>query len=122
MQISRRHLTKKVKEELEQALFQLVADIKSPTEAKAILATLLTEAELVSLVKRLGVSLYLKENKSYSTIKRTVKVSSATIAGIKTQMDDRPLEYETAFEKIEADRWSRSMSKKISGFFKLKSE
>jgi uncharacterized protein YerC len=86
MQVSKQPLSAKYSRELYRALCQLLADVTSPEEAEVLLNELLSETERVAVMKRLAIASMLSEHVSYDTIKKTVKVSSATIASVQERM------------------------------------
>ena len=66
------------------------------------------------LAKRLAIAYWLKKGRSYQNIKNNLKVSSATIASVQSQMENPG--FQLALKKIEADEWASNWSKKIKGF------
>lgn len=97
-------------------LYQLVADIKSPTEAEHILTQVFSDVELSTLAKRIAVAYWLTNKRSYENIRQNLKVSSATIADI--QQDLKKLGWKQALTKITADEWASKWEKRIRSFWK----
>lgn len=113
MQISSRRLNRTIERQVYAMLFQLVADVRDPIEAKVILGNLLTGAELTAMVKRLAIAVYLDKGRSYEDIKNHLKVSSATIASVAEQMGDPGIQ--SALNRVKAEQWAEDVSGKISG-------
>jgi uncharacterized protein YerC len=111
MQISKQDLPSKVSHDLHQALCRLVADIRSSEEADVVLRELLSETERVAIMKRLGIAVLLHKHVSYEKIKKTIKVSSATIASIQEQMGRNGLV--TAIEKVTVNELAEERADKI---------
>lgn len=118
MQISKNQVNKYLDKQLKQMFYQLVADIRKPEEAKEIFGDLLTETEMVSLIKRLGVAYWLTKKRSYEIIKGTLKISSATIASISEELK-RP-GWQMAIKKVMAEEWATKWETKIYNLFKIK--
>lgn len=97
-------------------LYQLIADIKNPKEAKDFITDLFSKTEALSLVKRLMVAYYLEHDRSYENIKENLKVSSATIASIDHKRKGPG--YQLALKKIEAEKWAQEWAEKIRKLFK----
>lgn len=114
MQISKQKVNKILEKQLETMLFQMVADIKTPNEAKYVFSGLLSETELITVIKRLGVGYWLTKGRSYEVIKDNLKVSSATIASI--QQDLNKPGWKLALKKILAEEWATKWEEKIKKF------
>lgn len=120
MQISKKTLSPKLAKQLHLTLCQLFVDVSTPEEADLIIKTLLSETERVAVMKRVGIAMLLQEHKPYEYIKDQVKVSSATIATVQSQMSQRGMK--TVLEKIHvtllADQWTSRISSLFSVFGK----
>lgn len=114
MQISKQDIPTKISHDLYQALCELIADIHSPKEADSVLRELLSETERVAIMKRLGIAVMLDKHISYDKIRKTVKVSSATIASIQEQMGRKGLV--TAIEKVTVNQSAKERADKIIRF------
>ena len=77
----------------------------------------LTPSENIVLAKRLAIALYLEKNKSYEEIRRSLKVSSATIASVQSMLEHRSEGFMLAVQQIKAEEWASEWSEKISKFF-----
>lgn len=97
--------------------YQLIADIKSPKEAKTLLADLLSPNELTALAKRLAIAYWVTKGRGFSNIKGNLKVSSATIAQVQEKAKDSP-GFRLALEKIQAEEWARYWAGRIKRFLK----
>jgi uncharacterized protein YerC len=113
MRLSKKRIKPDVKNQITNLFFQVIADVRSPKEAKIYLEAILTKAELLALAKRLAVVVYLEKGQSYEEIKNSLKISSATIASIADQLNS-DYGYQIALEKIKANQWAEKWAKKIS--------
>ncbi|MFC1727403.1 Trp family transcriptional regulator [Patescibacteria group bacterium] len=113
MRLSKKRINKTVELQLYNLFYQVIADLRSTTEAKAFLEGILSKTELEALVKRLGVARLLDQGQSYEEIKKMLKVSSATVATIAEQMK-KEKGFEVALKKIRAHQWAGKWAKKIS--------
>lgn len=118
MQVSSKKLNKTLEKQLFEMLFQLLAEVKDPREIKTLVGDLLTESELSTVAKRLGIAVYLDKGRSYEDIKDQLKVSSATISSVAGQMGNPGIQ--AALLRIKAEVWADEWSKKISSWFGLK--
>jgi uncharacterized protein YerC len=112
VQISKQKLNKTIEKQVFDILYQLVADVKSPGEAKALLGDFLSETERQVLAKRIGIALFLDKGRSYENIKGTLKVSSATIASVQEHMGDPGIQL--ALTKVKAEEWAGAWAERIS--------
>lgn len=112
MQVSKQKLNKTIEKQIYNVLYQLVSDIKSPTEAGSLLGDLLTETERQVLAKRLAIAIFLDKGRSYENIKSTLKVSSATIASVQDQMGNPGIQL--ALQKVKAEEWAEEWAGKIT--------
>ena len=114
MQVSKAKLTTKIKKEVFDDLYQVLADLRKKDEVGIFCQNFLTKAEQIILAKRLAVAYQLEKNKSYEEIKNSLKVSSATIANIDKMMSKGKKGFALALRRIEANRWASNLAKKIS--------
>jgi len=112
MQLSTKTINSTLKKELTQTLYQLIADLKHPDEAKDFLDAFLSPSEQLALLKRVSIAYYLKKGRGYKNIKNNLKVSSATIAGIQELLETHK-GAQVVLKKIEADQWADQWSQKI---------
>lgn len=82
MQVSKQKVNKILDNEISKIFYQLIADIKTPDEAKAVFEDLLSQTEIVAMTKRLAVGYWLTKKRSYGVISQNLKISSATVATI----------------------------------------
>lgn len=118
MRVSQKSISKNLEKEISGLLFQLVADLKNPQEAKTFLEDLLSKEELTAFAKRLAIAHYLDRGRSYQNIKDNLKVSSATIASVDKFRKSPGMML--ALKKIEAERWATEWTGKIESLFKRK--
>lgn len=111
MQISKHKINKNLDKQLADIWYQLVVDIKNPQEAEKIFSSILSETELVTVIKRLAVGYWLTKKRSYEIIKSNLKVSSATIATI--QQDLKKPGWQLIMKKILAEEWATKWEEKI---------
>jgi uncharacterized protein YerC len=118
MQLSKSKQSKKEEAKMYDIFYQTFADFSNKKEAEIFLTDFLSSMEKVKLAKRLMTALYLEKGKSYDFIKKTVRVSSATIASVDKMMAQNGQGFLLVFKKIDADRWAEKNAEKINNFFK----
>jgi uncharacterized protein YerC len=119
MRLSGKKLNPKVKEEIFGDLYQLIADINSPQEAKSFCQQLLSSAEQIALAKRIAILWALKKGQKYSQIRARFHISPATIA--KLQGDLNKPEAKNIFRHLEAEEWATVWEKKIKNILSFSS-
>lgn len=113
MQVSKRKINPRIEKQVFDIFYQVIADIKTSQEAEIFLKDILTKTELEALAKRLAVAHYLEKERTYDNIKRTLGVSSTTIAAVQEQMT-KGEGFALALKKIQAEEWADSWADKIS--------
>lgn len=120
MQLSQKRINKTLEQSLKKMLLTVLAESSSPDEIDVLLDSLLTEGERLSLLKRLGIALYLDKGRSYEDIKNNIMVSSATVASVAENLGDSG--WQEMIRRIKADdwaeKWSKTITGKISWFFR----
>jgi uncharacterized protein YerC len=116
MQISKQKVNSVLDKQLSAMLYQLIVDIKTPEEAEKIFKSLLSETELTTVIKRLGVGYWLTKKRSYEVIKQNLKVSSATIAVL--HQDIKSSGWQMAIKKVLAEEWATKWDTKIKSLIK----
>lgn len=116
MRVSDKKLNPSLKNQIRKTFEQALVDLKDRNELSIFLNDFFTESELEAFSKRLAIAYWLKKGRSYSNIKDNLKVSSATIASVQTQIDSKGLKL--AIEKIEAEEWANQWAEKIKGFIR----
>lgn len=119
MRTSKKLVNQNLKKQIHQLLYQVVADIKAPAEAKILLEDFLSKEELEVVTRRLAIAYFIAKGKSYADIKKMLGVSSTTIASIAPQIQKQP-GYQLALKKIQAEEWAQNWANKIGGFLKRK--
>jgi uncharacterized protein YerC len=114
MQTSAKDLTKKQRQIIIDQFVTLIADLRSPAEAKAFFESFLTETEQSVFAKRLAIMWLLESGESYDEIKKHLHVSSATISSVANQMKQQGLQM--SMKKIKLDQWADRVAKKIGKF------
>ncbi|MBI3290084.1 hypothetical protein HYZ78_01680 [Candidatus Microgenomates bacterium] len=112
MRVSARNVNQSLEKELFRTFYQLVADLKTPQEARTVFKDLLGKTESLTFAKRLGVIYWLSKGRSIANIRENLAVSSATIETIKHQMD-KAEGFKLAIKKVTADEWANKWSDKI---------
>jgi TrpR-related protein YerC/YecD len=117
MQVSKKKINPKIEKQIFGLFYQVVNDLKNPQEIRDFLAAILTKTELEAVVKRLAVAHYLDSGRTYENIKKSLAVSSATIAAVQEQIA-KGKGFGLALEKIKAEEWADKWAKKISQLVK----
>lgn len=112
MPSSRSKISKNIEDQVYKILYQVVADAKTDVDIELILKSLLTEAELSALAKRLAIAVFLDKGQSYERIKDILKVSSATISSVASNMNSKGIKM--ALERVKAEEWADMWSIRIS--------
>jgi len=118
MQISKKNINKEIGEKIFKALYQVLADLKKAEEIEKFLNAILSKTEKTVLAKRLGIAWYLSQKKSYESIRKELKVSSATVATIQRTLEKDKGGLSLAIKTIEAEIWAREMASKVKNSVK----
>jgi TrpR-related protein YerC/YecD len=113
MRLSKKKINSRIAEQIFNLLYQVAADIHSPQEARDFFEDILTKTELEAMAKRLAIAHYLERGRTYSNIKNSLGISSATIAKIQEQMA-KGKGYIVALKKIRAEEWADKWTERIS--------
>ena len=116
MRTSQNKLSASLKRQLEKTFAQTIADFKNLDEVHTFFKDFLSEPEYELFAKRLAIAYWLKKGRSYSNIKNNLKVSSATIASVQSQM--KSAGFQLAQKYMEAEEWANQWSEKIKKFVK----
>lgn len=116
MRTSDKKLHASLKGQIKKTLAQAVADLKDTNEADKFLGDFLTDSEYESFAKRLAIAYWLRKGRSYNNIKENLKVSSATIASV--QSDVEKPGFKLILDKVEAEEWANQWAEKIKKFIK----
>lgn len=116
MRVSSQKINPKVEKEILSLLYQVVSDTKKIDEIEKLLKGLLSQAELLSIAKRIAIAKYLSEGLSYTEIKKKLNISSATVSQIQNQIQTNP-GFQIALGKIETEQWAAKWEKKIKEIF-----
>jgi len=119
MQVSKKKISPKIKKQISDLLYQVISDIKNPTEVKEFLASFLGDNEQEVITRRLGITYFLEKGKTYSWIKENLAVSSTTVATVARQ-SKKGQGFKVALEKIHADEWADRWAQKIGRMFSKK--
>lgn len=118
MQVSKKDVSYKIEKKIFRSLYQVLSDLKKPSDVEKFLSDVLSETEKTVLAKRLGIAYYLNKNKSYEAIRQDLKVSSATIANVQKWLEEGGEGLHLALKAIEADEWAGEMVGRIGEQFK----
>ena len=116
MQLSQNPINKTLEKQLDQMLYQVLAEIDSPEEMKTVLSDVLTKGERMAVLKRLGIALYLDKGRNYEDVKNNIKVSSATIATVAENLGNSG--WQEMIRRIKAEEWASEWTDKITGRIK----
>lgn len=114
MRVSKRPINSFLLKQIYKLVYQAIADLKTPQEVENFLNAFLSESEHKTLVKRIAVAYFLDKGKSYSHIKESLKVSSATISSTQDNMQNQGVQQ--TLKKIRMEEWAAGWSKKIKSF------
>ena len=112
MQLSANPLNKNIEKQLSEMLYGILTEMTSPEEIQMVLADLLTEAERTTMIKRLGIAVYLDKGRSYEDIKNNIKVSSATVASVASALGNPG--WQEMIKRIKAEEWAEAWTGKIT--------
>lgn len=115
MRLAKKKLNQNIKKQIDEILYQTLADFQNPKEVKLFLNDFLTKTERVALAKRLAVVVFLDKKRPYENIKETLKISSATIAGLYKKFANPGIQL--ALQKIKADQWANEWTKRINNLW-----
>lgn len=118
MQVSKQDISDRIANRIFKSLYQVLADLKQPQAVEKFFGAILSPTERLVLAKRLAIAGYLKKNKSYEVIKNELKVSSVSIARVRSLLEQDREGLTLALKTIEADEWAEDLVNKISTAFK----
>jgi uncharacterized protein YerC len=110
------NLNPSFKRQIQKTLAQTICDIKDVENAHTFLKNYLTDVEYEVLAKRLAIAYWLRKGRSYNNIKNNLKVSSATIASVQSQIENSG--FQMALKNLEAEEWASKWEEKIRKFIK----
>jgi uncharacterized protein YerC len=114
MRVSSRKLNPSLKKQIKSSFAQVLADIKDTTEMDKFLADYLSDSEYEILAKRLAVAYWLRKGRSYENIKKNLKVSSATVASVQSEIKKPSLQ--KGLKILEAEEWANIWADRIKKF------
>lgn len=112
MKTSSRKMNQKIENQVYRIFYQVISDCKTDVEVEQVLSSLMSETEVMAVSKRLAIAVFLDKGHSYDHIKEVLKVSSATIASVAENMNNKGMQ--GALQKVKADEWAEVWSAKIS--------
>lgn len=114
MRISEKKINATLQKQVQEMLYQALADLKTPKETEQFMNNFFTDAESEVFTKRLAIAYWLKKGRTYANIKKNLKVSSATIANIQEMMQKPG--FELLLKKVEAEEWATQWADRIKKF------
>lgn len=118
MRTSKKHIEKKLEEDVSTLLSQLISDLHSEEDVDTFLHSFLTKNEFDVLSKRLSILYWLYKGKKYKEIRNELSVSSATIATCRESIDSSDLS--NIFKILEANEWAKKWTQRIKGAILVK--
>jgi TrpR-related protein YerC/YecD len=76
-------------------LYQLIADMKSPEDCRALFSDLCTEKEIEKMAERVYAARLLLEGKTYQQVMAQANISSATLSRV-----SRSVQYGKGYSKL----------------------
>ena len=116
MPATKQKLNPTIRNQLESIFYQLIADTTTRDQAQIISGGILTDTELLVIIKRLAVAIYLDKGRSYDNIAHNLKVNYVTIASVQEKIGDPGIQL--ALQKIKSEAWANDWSQKIISFVK----
>lgn len=114
MRVSGQKLNPSLENQIAKTFAQTISDFKDSDEVFSFLRDFFNQTELETFAKRLAIAYWLKKGRSWENIKQNLKVSSATIATVQTQMQKPG--FALALKKLEAEEWANVWADKIKKF------
>ena len=111
MRTSSVNINSSLERQIIKSLVQVLADFDKTEQIDQFVRDFFTKSEIETFSKRLAIAYWIKKGRSYSNIKNNLKVSSATIATVATQM--KKSGYQQALKQMEAEEWANVWAKKI---------
>ena len=102
-QVSRRHLSPKAQQRIFELFLRSFVLCSDKSQAACFIEDLLTPTEKVMLSKRFSIAFMLLNGYDYTTIKNTLKVSSATVGTISVWLKEKGRGYRQIISKIKKD-------------------
>ena len=82
-------------------LYEALCTLRTPEEAEALLADILSARELADLAQRLEVAALLSEGASYVDVSRTTGASSTTVSRVSKGLNGEAGGYRLVLERLE---------------------
>jgi len=114
MRVSGQKLNPSLENQIFKTLAKTISDFKDIDEMMDFLNDFFNQTEVETFAKRLAIAYWLKKERSWENIKENLKVSSATIATVQSQMEKPG--FALALKKLEAEEWANVWAEKIKKF------
>lgn len=98
--VSRRKIDPEIEERCFEIFWNLLAQLKSSSEIREFLKSLLSYTEQTMLAKRLAIAVLISKGYNYEEIDQTLKVSKSTVGTVHKQILVGAPGYKNAVEKI----------------------
>lgn len=115
MQTSSKQIDQDVNNQIENQFYKTLSQIRSESEMRSFLKAFLSETEQTVLQKRFAILSCVSQKKSYSSIEKLLKVSSATVSNI-SKLATLPAIKKVLDEQL-AEEWAVQVSTKIISKF-----
>ncbi|MBL7150371.1 hypothetical protein ISS86_00390 [Candidatus Microgenomates bacterium] len=116
MQFSEKRLNSNLKKQIFQIFYQTIADLKNTDEAEIFFKDFLSKTARTALAKKLAIAVFLDKKRSYQNIKKTLGVSSSSVAEVYKRLSSPG--FQLALKKVKTEEWADDWSKKIGGALK----
>ncbi len=112
MKVSKQNLNPQIQKQVYEIFYQVLSGCRNEKEVKEVLMALMSPIEILAIAKRLAIAVFLDKGHSYEHIRKTLKVSSASIAAVAENKHHPGIE--KAIKQIKAEEWAEEWSSKIS--------
>lgn len=112
-QVSKSPIETKIRQELNEQFFWLIANLRQANKVKSFFTEFLTKTERKILVKRLAIALLLIKNYSYREIAKILKVSFPTIRNVSFWLDYGAGEYQKAVFKLSEKKETKNLLERV---------
>jgi uncharacterized protein YerC len=112
-QVSKYPLSKDIEERMFVIFWKSIAELSVPGDVKKFFDDLLSPVEKTMLVKRLAIALLLAKDYDYESIKKTLRVSSETIARVKVWLTHAGEGYKMVVGRILTDEKMKEFWQKV---------
>jgi uncharacterized protein YerC len=112
MRVSEQKFNKNLKNQLLNTLCQALADIRKPEEIRMVLKDLLSGSAIDIVIKKFGAAYLLQKGKTYGEVKKSLALSSATVASIAKELE-KGRGLQIVLKNVLAEEWALKWTNKI---------